>query len=110
MIWWNGKLMHSQLFEGLKSESKYKITEGEGVEARSLAQNTLRGKGDVLELQDGTRKSWQASLIHTGMHATHTRWLVHSWSTFSAKMSHGQHEHIRLTTAQTWGKPPPSPL
>jgi hypothetical protein len=70
----------------------------------------LKGKGDVLELQDGTRKSWQASLIHTGMHATHTRWLVHSWSTFSAKMSHGQHEHIRLTTAQTWGKPPPSPL
>jgi hypothetical protein len=49
--------MHSQLFEGLKSESKYKITEGEGVEARSLAQNTLKGKGDVLELQDGTRKS-----------------------------------------------------
>jgi hypothetical protein len=70
----------------------------------------LRGKGDVLKLQDGTRKSWQASLTHTGMHATHTRWLVHSWNTFSARMSHGQHEHIRLTTAQTWGKPPPSPL
>ncbi len=110
MIWWNGKLMHSQFLKGLKIESKYKITEGEGVGARSLAQNTLRGKGDVLKLQDGTRKSWQASLTHTGMHATHTRWLVHSWNTFSARMSHGQHEHIRLTTAQTWGKPPPSPL
>jgi hypothetical protein len=49
--------MHSQFLKGLKIESKYKITEGEGVGARSLAQNTLRGKGDVLKLQDGTRKS-----------------------------------------------------
>jgi hypothetical protein len=35
---------------------------------------------------------------------------VHSWSTFGAKMSHGQLGLTRLTTAQTWGKPPPSPL
>ncbi len=37
--------MHSQLLEGFKSESKYKTTEGEGVEARSLAHNILRGRG-----------------------------------------------------------------
>jgi len=37
--------MHSQLFEGLKSESKYKTMEGGGVEAHSLAHNTLRGRG-----------------------------------------------------------------
>jgi len=36
---------HSQLFERLKSESKYKTAEGEGVGARSLAHNTLRGRG-----------------------------------------------------------------
>jgi hypothetical protein len=44
----------------------------------------------VLELRDGTRKSWQASTIHTDLHKTNTRWLVHSWSTFGAKTSHGQ--------------------
>ncbi len=35
---------------------------------------------------------------------------MHSWSTFGARTSHGQHGHTRLTTARTWGKPPPSPL
>jgi hypothetical protein len=40
----------------------------------------------------------------------HTKWLEHSWSTFGARTSHGQHGHTRLTTARTWGKPPPSPL
>jgi hypothetical protein len=43
------------------------------------------------------------------LHTTHTRWLVHSWSTFGARTSHGQHGHTRLTMARTWGKPPPSP-
>jgi hypothetical protein len=38
-------LTHSQLLEGLKSESKYKTSEGGGVGARSLAHNTLRGRG-----------------------------------------------------------------
>jgi hypothetical protein len=64
----------------------------------------------MLELRDGTRKSWQASLTHTGVHTTHTKWLVHSWSTFGAKTNRGQHRHTRLTMARTWGKPPPSPL
>jgi hypothetical protein len=38
-------MTHSQLLEGLKSESKYKTTEGGVVGARSLAHNTLRGRG-----------------------------------------------------------------
>jgi len=37
-------MMHSQLLARLKSESKYKTAEGEGVEVRSLAHNTLRGR------------------------------------------------------------------
>jgi hypothetical protein len=41
---------------------------------------------------------------------TNTKWLVHSWSTFGARTSHGQFGLTRLTTAQTWGKPPLSPL
>jgi hypothetical protein len=64
----------------------------------------------VLELRDGTRKRWQALLTHTGLHTTHTKWLMHSWSTFGARTSHGQHGHTRLTTARTWGNPPPSPF
>jgi len=75
-----------------------------------LSSQHLEGYKGMLELQDGTRKSWQASLTHTGLHTTHTKWLVHSWSTLGAKTSHGQHGHTRLTTARTWGKPPPSPL
>ncbi len=38
-------LTHSQLLKELKSESKYKIAEGGGVGARSLAHNTLKGRG-----------------------------------------------------------------
>jgi len=56
------------------------------------------------------RKKAQYVVVHTGLHKTHTRWLVRSWNTFGAKTNHGQHEHIKLTIARTWGKPPPSPL
>ncbi len=35
---------------------------------------------------------------------------MHSWGTFGVRTSHGQLGHTRLTTARTWGKPPPSPL
>jgi hypothetical protein len=38
-------MMHSQLLKGLKCESKYKTTEEGGIKARSLAHNTLRGRG-----------------------------------------------------------------
>jgi len=99
-----------QFFKGLKSESKWKTVEGKGTGAHSLAHNTLRGRGACWSSGMGTRKSWQTSLTHTSLHTTHTRWLVHSSNTFGARTSHGQHEHIRLTTARPWGKPPPSPL
>jgi hypothetical protein len=38
-------LMHSQLLEGLKCESKWKTAEEGGIGMRSLAHNTLRGRG-----------------------------------------------------------------
>jgi hypothetical protein len=69
-----------------------------------------RGERGVLETPGMTRKSWQALITHTGLHTTHTKWLVQSWSTLGARTSHGQHGHTRLTTARTWGKPPPSPF
>jgi hypothetical protein len=38
-------MTHSQLLEGLKCDSKWKIVEEGGVGMRSLAHNTLRGRG-----------------------------------------------------------------
>ncbi len=61
-----------------------------------LVHNILRGKGGMLELQDGTKKNGQASLTHTGLHTTHTKWLVHSWSTLGARTNHGQHGHTSV--------------
>jgi hypothetical protein len=49
-------MTHSQLLEGLKSESKYKITKGEGVGARSLAHNTLKGRGACWSSEMGLGK------------------------------------------------------
>jgi len=43
--WMMASLTHSQLLEGFKCESKYKIAKGGGIGARSLVHNTLRGKG-----------------------------------------------------------------
>jgi hypothetical protein len=44
-----------------------KIIEKQGVEARSLAHNTL-GKKGVLELWDGTRKNDNHLITHTNVH------------------------------------------
>jgi len=38
-------MTHSQLLEGLESESKQKTTEEGGVGARFLTHNTLKGRG-----------------------------------------------------------------
>ncbi len=35
---------------------------------------------------------------------------MRNWSTLVHKQTTGKHELTRLTTAQTWGKPPPFPL
>jgi hypothetical protein len=40
----DAQVTHSQLFEGFKSESKYKTMEGGGVGACSLSDNTFRGR------------------------------------------------------------------
>jgi hypothetical protein len=60
----NGKLLnlcedfmtHSQLLEGLKCEPKYKTTKEGGVGARSLAHNTLRGRGVCWSFGMGLRR------------------------------------------------------
>jgi hypothetical protein len=50
------------------------------------------------------------------LHNTNTSQLMHSWSTFGARTSHGQLRLTRFTRltrlimTRTWGKPPSSPL
>jgi hypothetical protein len=69
---------------------KVKTTEGKRVGARSLARNTSQVEGHV-----GTPKwdyeEWQA-INHSHEFAQNqtTSWLVHRWSTFGVKTSHGQ--------------------
>jgi len=102
-------LTHSQLLKGLKCESKWKTSEEGGIGTHSLAHNTLRDRGACWSSGMGLRKVDKLVHPHGPAHNPH-KWLVHSWSTFGARMSHGQHGHTRLTTARIWGKPPPSPL
>ncbi len=50
------QMMHSQLLERLKCESKQKTTEEGGVGAHSLTHNTLRGRGACWSSEMGLRK------------------------------------------------------
>jgi hypothetical protein len=102
-------VMHSQLLEGFKCESKWKTAEEGGVGARSLAHNTLRGRGACWSSEMGLRRIDKLTHSHGPTHNPQ-KVVSASWSTFGARTSHGQHGHTRLTTAQTWRKPPPSPL
>jgi hypothetical protein len=52
----HGQLTHSQFLEGLKCESKWKTTKGGRVGARSLAHNTLRGRGACWSSGMGLRR------------------------------------------------------
>ncbi len=73
---------HSQLLKGPKCGSKWNTAKEGGVEARSLAHNTLRGRGACWSSGMWLgRVDKLHSLTHMGLHTTHTKWLVHSWST-----------------------------
>jgi hypothetical protein len=85
-------MMHSQLFKGPKCEPKWKTTE-EGVGARSLTHNTLKGKGVCWSSRMGLGR---VDKLHRGLHTTHTKWFVHSWSTLGVRTSHEQHIHYYI--------------
>ncbi len=80
----------SQLLEGFKCESQTENNRKARNQGTLLDSQHFRGVEGRVELQDGTRKNWQASTTHTNLHKTNTRWLVHSWSTFGVTMSHEQ--------------------
>jgi hypothetical protein len=71
----------------------------------------FRGRKGVLELQDGTRKNDKHLITHTDLHKTKQQvglCIVGALLVLGQAM--GKLRLIRLTTARTWGKPPPSPL
>jgi len=49
-------MTHSQFLKGFKCEPKWKAAEEGGVGARSLAHNTLRGRGACWSSRMGLRK------------------------------------------------------
>ncbi len=99
----------SSLMDSITSP-KMKTMKGKRVEARSLARNTS-GQMGVLKFWDGDQEDWQANhlLTLTCTNQT-TNQLVRSWNTLVHRQATGKHKLTRFTMAQTWGKPPPSPL
>ncbi len=76
---------------------------------RSLAHNTWRGRGACWSSGMGLGRIDKLIHSHGPAHNPHkvvSAQLEHLW----CWDSHRQHGHTRLTTARTWGKPPPSPL
>jgi hypothetical protein len=99
-----------QLLEGLKEESQAEdIGKRKGVGVHSLICSTrgVEGRAGARGLELGR----VTSLIHLLELASKltTKWLVHIPEHLGARTSHGQHRLTWLTTARTWGKPPPSP-
>ncbi len=85
---------------------KVDTTKGERVKV------ALRGQRDMLELQDGTRKIHKKSTTQMDLHKPNqtTSQLMHSQNTLVHERARGKHRFTRLMMAQTWEKPPPSPL
>ncbi len=76
---------------------------------RSLAHNTWRGRGACWSSKMGLGRIDKLIHSHGPAHNPHkvvSAKLEHLW----CQDSHGQHGHTKLTTARTWGKPPPSLL
>ncbi len=75
----------------------------------SLAHNTWRGRRACWSSGMGLGRIDKLIHSHGPAHNPHkvvSAQLEHLW----CWDSHRQHGHTRLTTARTWGKPPPSPL
>jgi len=64
-----------------------------------------RGKGAWWSSGMGLRRIDKFHLLTQA----YTKWLMHSWNIFGVRTSHEQLGLTKLTTARTWGKPPPSP-
>jgi hypothetical protein len=101
----------SQTQDGSKSFEQQNCEELEGM---LPALSTRRGRGGVLRLRDGTRKSDKLLVIHTNLHSTNHKVVS---SLYGAPLVQGQATGdsrltrlTRLTTVRTRGKPPPFPI
>ncbi len=77
--------------------------EEQRVGARFLAHNTLRGRG--AGWNSGMGLGRMKNINHSQRFAQNqtTSWLVHSLSTFGARVNTGKFILTRLTTTWTWG-------
>ncbi len=92
------------------ANQKVKTTKGEGVGARSLTHNISRVKGHN-GASRWDQEDLQAIQLLTRAYTNRTTsWLMHNWNTLVHGRTTSKHGLTRLTTTQTWGKPPPSPL
>jgi hypothetical protein len=98
------------LFYRFKCESKVKITKEQGVEARSLACSTLKGREVCWSSEMGTRKSDKHQLLTWTCTNQTTSWLVHSLSTFGARKSHWQTQTHKTHHGPDLGEAPTFPL
>jgi len=89
---------------------KVKKTKAEGVGVHFLIRNTSRVEGCVGASRWGLRSLINNSLFAWTCTNQTTSWLMCSWGTLVHGRTMGKHELTRLTTAQSWGKPSPSPL
>jgi hypothetical protein len=79
-----------------------KTTKEEGVEIHFRAHNISGVEGHARVLGWGLRRMTSELIIHTNQTNQTTSWLMHSWSTFGARMNY---ELTKFIMAQTWGKP-----
>jgi hypothetical protein len=97
-----------KLFTRLKCESKMNIMKEWKVGVHSLVCNISRVEGHDGVSKKGLKRMISKSITHTNLHKPNTSWLVHSWSTFGARTSHGQtrthktHHNLNLGEATTF--------
>ncbi len=79
-----------KLLDRLKCEYEVKTTKEQRVGARSLARNTLRGRGACWSSGMGLKRMTSITHSHRSAQNQTTNWLVHNLSTFGTRTSHGQ--------------------
>ncbi len=88
---------------------KVKTMEGKGVGACFLAHN-ISGVEGLVRAPGWDQERQVIQLLTKTCKIQTTNQLMHSYNTLVHRQATSDHGFKRLTIAQTWGKPPPSPL
>jgi hypothetical protein len=79
-----------KFLDRVKCESRVKPMEKSRVGASSVARSTLRGKGACWSFRMGLGRMTSTYLLTQTYTNPPISWLMHCWSTFGARTSHGQ--------------------